>query len=42
MARFWCDKHECVVDESGCMECIQEWAGEEDEDDDDSTEPLKA
>ena len=28
MSRFWCDKHEEVVDESGCMRCIAEWAGE--------------
>jgi len=29
MSKFWCDKHEQVVDESGCMECIAEWADEE-------------
>jgi len=29
MSRFWCEKHEEVVDETGCMQCIAEDAGEE-------------
>jgi len=24
MSKFWCDKHEKVVNEGGCVECIEE------------------
>jgi len=24
MSKFWCDKHESVVPETGCMQCIEE------------------